>query len=148
VIEPAKPPRRPITIVGWLCGVLLAAFVLLFVGAWIYGAFHSSVLGALRDVNHLAVFIANACVVVFAFRAFLRTRDRVFLCLAAAALCFGYSPLYSMLFSLGSRGPTAWHMSRSQAYWYHVAQYVADLAGLFLYAYGIVSLARRAKREA
>ena len=52
-----------------------------------------------------------------------------------------------MLFSLGSRGPAAWHMSRSQAYWYHVAQYVADLEGLFLYAYGIVSLARRTRRE-
>ena len=77
-IEPAKPPRRSLTIAGWLCGVLLAPFVLLFAGAWIYGAFHSSVLGALRHINHLAVFIANACVVVFAFRAFLRARDRGF----------------------------------------------------------------------
>lgn len=32
--------------------------------------------------------------------------------------------------------------------WYYASRYVTDLVGLVLYAYGIVSLARRAKPEA
>jgi hypothetical protein len=148
--DPADIPTAGglFTAVAWFCALLLAAFVLLLVGTFVYSAFHSSLLGTLRDAARLATFLGNLLVVFYAFPAFIRTKDRAFLCIAAAALIFGYGGLFSILFSIGPPATTAWHMSHSEAHWYYVARYAIDIVGLVLYSYGIVSLARRAKPKA
>lgn len=126
--------------------MLLAAFVLLLLGAFVYSAFHSSLLGTLRDADRLATFLGNLLVVFYAFPAFIRTKDRAFFCIAAAALSFGYLGLFSILFGIGPPATTAWRMSHSEAHWYYATRYTMDLVGLVLYTYGIVSLARRCER--
>ena len=74
--------------------------------------------------------------------------DRAFLCLATAALAFGYLAFISIFFSVGPPATTDWRMSHTEAHWYYIARYAVDLIGLALYAYGIVSLARRAQPKA
>jgi hypothetical protein len=137
-----------LTALAWLCGLLLAAILLLLVGAFVYSAFYASLLSTLRDGARLATFLGNLLVVFYAFPAFIRTKDRAFLCIAAAALAFGYGGLFSILFTIGPPATTAWHMSHSEAHWYYVARYTIDIVGLVLYTYGIVSLSRRAKPKA
>ena len=133
--------------IGGVSATLIAALVFLLVGNFIYTAFHSSLLGTLRDAARLTTFLSNLLVVFYAFPAFLRTKDRAFLCIAIAALSFGYSALFSILLGVGPPA-TARHTSHSEAEWYYAARYITDLAGLVLYAYGILSLARRAKPNA
>jgi hypothetical protein len=140
-------PGGLLTVIAWLCAALLALFVLLLVGTFIYSAFSASLLGTLRDATRLAEFLGNLLVVFYAFPAFMRTKDRAFLCLAAAALSFAYLGLFSILFSVGPPTTTDWHMSHSEAHWYYVTRYAIDLVGLILYAYGIISLARRAHQK-
>ena len=108
-----------LTILAWFCALLLGGFLLLLVGALVFGAFHSSLLTWLRDAIRFAQFFANLLIVFFAFPAFLRTRDRAFLCLSAAALCFGYTGLFSILFGIGPPTTGPHHMSGVEAHWYY-----------------------------
>jgi hypothetical protein len=134
-----------LTILAWFCAFLLAAVVVLLVAGLVYSAFHSSLLGTLRDATPLFQFLGNLLVVFYAFPAFMRTKDRAFLCIAVAALGFGYLGLFSILFSVGPPATTNWRMSHGEAHWYYTARYTIDLVGFVFYTYGIVSLARRAK---
>jgi hypothetical protein len=129
------------------CGVaILAAVVLLLVAAFVLTAFHASALTTLDAAVHLIALFANSAISFYAFAAFRVTKNRAFLSIAFAALTFGYSALFSLL--LGVRPPaTAWHMTRSGVWWYYATRYVADLIGLTLYAYGVISLARCATRK-
>jgi hypothetical protein len=136
-----------LTILAWFCALLLGLFVLLLVGALVYEAFHSSLLAWLRDAIRFAQFFANLLIVFFAFPAFLRTRDRAFFCISAAAVCFGYTGLFSILFGVGPPSTGPHHMSREEAHWYYVSRYAMNLVGFFLYGFGIISLARRAQRK-
>jgi hypothetical protein len=145
--EPSARTTGLSAVLGGVSAALIAALVLLLVGTFIYTAFYSSLLGTLRDAGRLATFLCNLFVVFYAFPAFLRTKDRAFLCIAIAALSFGYSALFSILLGVGPPA-TARHTSHSEAEWYYAARYITDLAGLVLYAYGIISLARRAKPKA
>jgi hypothetical protein len=141
-------PVGLLTALAWFCGLLLGTFVLLLVGTFVYSAFHSSLLGSLRDADRLAVFLGNLLVVFYAFPAFIRTKDPAFFCVAAAALCFGYGGLFSILFGIGPPTTGTRHMSHLEAYWYYAGRYAISILGLVLYTYGLVTLARRAMPKA
>lgn len=139
------PARGFLAVTAGRCALLLA--VLLAAG-FVCGAFQSSLLVTLQEASRLFDFLANLVVVLYAFPAFIRTKNRAFLCLAAAALGFGYGALFSILVSIGPPATTAWRMSLSEARWYYIVRHTVSLIGLVLYAYGIISLARHAKTKA
>ena len=122
--------------------MVLAVLVLTLVFAFFYTMFRNPILSTLSEAAGLTSFFANLIVVLYAFPAFTRTRDRAFLCIALAALMFGYGSLFTLL--LGVRPPaTAWHVGHIETQWYYATRYTTAIVGLVLYAYGIVGLIRR-----
>ena len=127
------------------CGVVvLGVLVLTLVFTFFYTVFHAPLLGTLRDAESLTAFFANLVVVFYAFPAFIRTKDHALLCVSLAALSFAYGALFTLLLSV--RPPaTAWHVAHVEGLWYYAARSATGIVGLVLYAYGVVSLVRRAR---
>jgi hypothetical protein len=143
--EEVGKPSTPPSVVLVACALfLVAALVLLLLGTFIASAFRSSLLSTLRGIEWFASLFANLVVVFYSFPAFQRTKDRAFLCIAFAALSFAYGVLFTMLFGIGG-GAVRWGVSHSQAQWYYATRYITWIIGMILYAFGIVSLARRAR---
>jgi hypothetical protein len=129
------------------CGFAIAGIVvLLLLGAFVITASNSPILTTAAAGVRLATLFANLAVSFYCFAAFSTTKKRAFLWIAFAALSFGYSALFTLL--LGVRPPaTAWDVNRSGAAWYYGTRYIADLLGVCLYAYGVISLARTATKK-
>jgi hypothetical protein len=123
-----------------LGSVLIALLLLLVVVAFGMTVYQSPHLSRFRDADVLVQLFANLVVAFYAFPAFKRTKKRAFLALGFAALIFAYAALFPVL-ALASLAPG----SRSQMQWYYAAIHASGIVGLFLYAYGAVSLARSAR---
>jgi hypothetical protein len=143
--EKIDEPATPISVIIVGCAsIVVAGLILLLFGTFIASVFRSPLLSTLRGIEWFASLFANLVVVFYSFPAFTRTKDRAFLCIAFAALSFAYGALFTMLFAIS--GPaTRWRVSHLQVQWYYVTRYVTWIIGLVLYAYGVVSLARRAR---
>lgn len=130
------------TVVG--CGgAIVCALVLLLFVSYVVNAFERPSLATVGAAERWAYFIANLIVACYCFPAFKTTRDRAFLYLAFAALAFTYTALFTLLF--GSSLPTP--SSRPQLLFYYGLRHFVGTAGLVLYAWGVVLLARRARRK-
>lgn len=136
--QPSAPLSK--TVIG--CGAVLILLMLPFVIGFFYTAFRSPSFGTLRDAEWLSALLANLVVTFYAFPAFTRTKDRAFLCLAFAALSFAYGALFTLLLGVGPPA-NEWRVPHRQAQWYYASRHITGIVGLFLYAYGVISLARR-----
>ena len=115
---------------------LFGLFALFLVGLLVYSAIHSPFSVTLYSAEWSGTFLANLVVVYFAFPAFNRTKARPWLYLASAALIHAsFALLITVSNVLRLRG--------APAYWLHIASLVGGALGMFLYASGVVSLARR-----
>ena len=123
-----------------LGSALIALLLLLVVVAFGMTVYQFPNLSRFRDANLLVQLFANLVVAFYAFPAFKRTKRRAFLALGFAALIFAYAALFPVL-AWASLSPG----SRSQMQWYYAATHASGIVGLFLYAYGAVSLARSAR---
>ena len=135
---------------GWLCrgtvwcaGLVLAALILLLFISYVMFWFQKPGLGIIGSVERWVYFIANVVVACYCFPAFRASRRRAFLYLAFAALSFAYGTLFTLLF--GPRLPPG--LSRGQVLFYYGGKHFVEIAGLLLYAAGVVSLARNAQRR-
>ena len=130
------------TLVG--CGgAIFGALVLLLFVSYVVNAFERPSLAMVGAAERWAYFIANLVVACYCFPAFKTTRERAFLYLAFAALAFTYTALFTLLF--GSRLPSP--SSRPQLLFYYGLRHFVATAGLVLYAWGVVLLARRAQAK-
>jgi hypothetical protein len=136
--QPSAPLSK--AVIG--CGVVLILLMLPLVIGFFYTAVRSPSLGTLRDAEWLSTLLANLVVMFYAFPAYTRTKDRAFLCLAFAALSFAYGVLFTVLLGFGPPA-NEWRVPHRQAQWYYATRHLTVIVGLVLYAYGIVSLARR-----
>jgi hypothetical protein len=124
---------------GLIVGVLILLLFITYVVTW----FQKPSLKIVGSIERWLSFVANLVVACYCFPAFRATRQRPFLYLAFAASCFAYDNLFRLLF--GPRLPTG--LPPSQVLLYYGAQHFVEIAGLVLYASGIVSLARDARRR-
>ncbi len=111
---------------------LLVVLVIVFIAS---AAFHMHPLTILYGSERWAGLVANLIVLFYAFPAFKRTRHRGFLFLAIAALIFMYSILFGLIFPARA-------MSLGQRELFYGVKYLVYIAGLGLYARGVMLLAK------
>jgi len=139
-LDEKKPePGFSYTVVGCGGAILAVLVLLLFVG-YVVDAFRRPTLAIFGAAERWAYFIANLVVAFYCFPAFKATKERAFLYLAFAALAFTYGALFTLLF--GQRLPSP--NSRAELVFCYGLRHFAETAGLVLYAWGVVLLARRA----
>jgi hypothetical protein len=145
--DAAKSEQRSATDIAVGCAaIVVGALLLLLFISFLASIFSSSLHSVLSGAEHWAAIIANLLVTFVAFPAFRRTKDRAFLFLAVAALCFAYLSLFSLLLGINPpvRAPQRWSHTEAQLYYaMHSAVYIIGLAS---YAFGITLLARRVMR--
>jgi hypothetical protein len=140
-LDEKKPePGSSYSVVG--CGgAVLGVLVLLLFVAYVLDAFQRPSLAIFGAAESWAYFIGNLVVACYCFPAFKATKERAFLYLAFAALGFTYGALFTLLF--GPRLPSS--SSREQLIFYYGMRHFVETAGLVLYVWGVVLLARRAQ---
>jgi hypothetical protein len=122
-------------------GAIVGALILLLFISYVVNAFEKPSLASVGAAERWAYFIANLVVACYCFPAFKATRERAFLYLAFAALAFTYSALFTLVFGSSLPSPS----SRPQLLFYYGLRHFVGTAGLVLYAWGVVLLARRAQ---
>ncbi len=135
--DPNDALTVPISRVARFYGTaLFGLFVLFLLACLIYSALHAPFSATLYGAEWSTTFLANLAVVYFGFSAFNRTKARPWLYLASAALIHAFFAFLIVLID-------AMQLRGTLAYWLHVSSLVGGAAGMFLYASGVVSLARR-----
>ena len=127
-------------------GVVVGVLLLLLFISFLASIFRSSLFSALSGAEHWATIIANLIVTFVAFPAFRKTKDRAFLFLAVAALCFAYESLFSLLIGMKPPVRTPQRWSHTEAQLYYAMHSAVFIIGLASYALGITLLVRRATR--
>ena len=130
------------TVVG-CAGLIVGALILLLFISYVVTWFQKPSLKIVGSIERWLYFVANLVVACSCFPAFRATKQRPFIYLAFAASCFAYGTLFRLLF--GPRLPTG--LPPSQLLVYYGAHHFVEIAGLVLYAVGVVSLARDAQRR-
>jgi hypothetical protein len=126
--------------------VLVGGLIVLMFVSSIIGTPDTPLLARFSAIDRWASFFANLVVVFYAFPTFNLTKDRAFLYLGFGALGFAYGALFSLLF--GIRPPTTGSsLAHAQIQLYYATRYFADMIGLALYAWGVILLARTARRR-
>ena len=126
-------------------GVLVGGLIVLLFVCSIIGTPETPLLARFSAIDRWTGFFANLIVVLYVFPTFKLTKDRAFLYLGFGALSFAYGALFSLLF--GIRPPTTdGSLAHAQAQLYYATRYFADIIGLALYAWGVILLARTARR--
>ena len=108
----------------------------------LHAMYRESLIHALNLATGLVTFFANAAVLLYAFPAFTRTKDRSLLIIAIAALVLAYGALWGLLFSVKPM-TTATRIGHMEATWLFATRYSTTMIGLILYAYGVIKLVRR-----